>query len=73
MIKQVSLLEQNSSEVGACAAQALMEISRANAANQKTVVETGGISQLANLMKTSQHAVVKVRAQPSPPSNTRCP
>ena len=30
-----------------------------NAANQKTIVDNGGVSQLANLMRNSQHARVK--------------
>ena len=37
-----------------------MEISRSNLANQRAVVEFGGISQLANLMKASAHVEVKV-------------
>ena len=44
--------------MGACAAQALMEASHRNGANQKIVVDNGGVSSLANLMKTSQHAEV---------------
>ena len=41
------------------AAGTLGAISRANAANQKTVVDNGGVSALANLMKNTQHADVK--------------
>ena len=46
-------------EVLGCAALAIAEISRGNAANQLCVVDNGGISQLANLIKNSSHASVK--------------
>lgn len=57
----IHVLESSGNEPGvqADAAFALMEISSGNRTNQQIVVDSGGIPQLAALMRTSQHANVK--------------
>ena len=58
----MSLLEttpQSEPAVTAAAALALTEIAAGNEANQKLVVQSEGVAQLANLMKSSSHASVR--------------
>ena len=57
----VQLLESSDddAEVLSSAACAVMEITSRNFANQRTVVDNGGISQLANILKSSSNLGVK--------------